>query len=277
MPELPEVETICNSLRPHLCGQTIINTQTTTPTLRIPINQQQLQQTCQNQKILTITRRAKYLIITLTNNNALIIHLGMTGSFNIKPKNTPLAKHDRIIWQLANNQSWRYNDIRKFGSVIPTTTQDLYSPTSPLAKLGLEPLTNQLNHKYLYNACQTHKTTIKNLIMNQHIIVGVGNIYANEALFASHIHPKHPTQTITPNQSKTLTKQIKQILKQAIQCGGSTISDYHNIDGSEGHFQQKLKIYGKANQPCLNCGEKHLIQRTTITGRASFHCNNCQK
>ncbi|MFA6815878.1 MAG: bifunctional DNA-formamidopyrimidine glycosylase/DNA-(apurinic or apyrimidinic site) lyase [Lentisphaeria bacterium] len=274
MPELPEVETITRSLQKHLQGATIIDSEVLCP-LRHTVTTSELRDFCHLQTIAKITRRAKYILVHFQNSSGLLLHLGMTGSFIITPDNHTPDKHEHIYWLLADGRRWRFLDPRRFGSLYLIPDFNATSAPSILRTLGIEPLSRKFTAKYLWDQCKNHTIPIKNLIMDQTKIAGIGNIYANEALFASRIHPKTPANTLSLTTLQKLATNIKFILRDAIAAGGTTISDYKQPDGSEGHFKVHLQIYDRLDQPCLKCGTP--IQRIKIGGRSSFFCPKCQK
>ena len=277
MPELPEVETVCRSLKVHLLGRTITDVKATVSSLRTDVNLPKLKSTCIGQVISNIRRRAKYIFVTLSDNNALILHFGMTGACRICPVDDPIAKHDRIVWSLSDNTSWRFVDPRRFGSVQTCPVTALNGDSSPLPQLGPEPLGNQFNGSYLYDLTRSRTRAIKNLVMDQKFVVGVGNIYANEALFCASLRPQRQSGSLSRRQCDKLVSAIKAVLTAAIAAGGTTISDFRSPDGTEGHFQVQLQVYGKTNTPCPNCGDQHPLKRIVIGGRSSFYCPNCQR
>jgi formamidopyrimidine-DNA glycosylase len=276
MPELPEIETISRHLSANIVDSVIKQIIVRAKSLRWPINQQ-LNKILTNYKITNITRRAKYLLITCRNpknqsTGNLIIHLGMSGKLTIMPPNTPLQKHDHVDFILNNDSVVRYNDPRRFGMILWTTADPLQHKL--LRHLGLEPFAKQCNANYLFNQAQNKRLPIKQFIMDNKIIVGVGNIYANEALFAAKIHPLCPANTLTLIQFKLLLQKIRKILKQAIALGGTTLKDFLDPLGKSGTFVNLLKIYGKAQQSCSCCNTS--IEQLKIGQRTTFYCPNCQ-
>ncbi|HBB52906.1 MAG TPA: DNA-formamidopyrimidine glycosylase [Legionellales bacterium] len=269
MPELPEVQTTCDGILPYLKQQTIEEVVVRTPKLRWPIPQN-LKQILLHQKILNVSRRAKYIIIHLTQGY-LMIHLGMSGHLRILKETLLPAKHDHIDIILENGHILRYNDPRRFGAFLYTEDLEHF----PLfQKLGPEPLSEAFNSQYLLESCRNKTVPIKNHIMNQHIVVGVGNIYASEALFLAHIHPLRQAESIQLEELEALVQAIQLILKEAIRQGGTSISDYMNSEGKPGYFSQQLKVYQREGKPCLVCQTP--IQSLRIGQRSSFFCPRCQ-
>ena len=270
MPELPEVETICQGLRPHVKQRTIIKVVVRNSRLRWPIVNK-LPALLKNQHITTIDRRAKYLLFNL-DSGTLIVHLGMSGTLHLVDSNKPIIKHDHVDIVLNNNQIIRYNDPRRFGAILWTEQAIAEHPL--LSKLGPEPLTHKFTGKILFNAAQKRRIPVKAFIMDNKVVVGVGNIYATEALFKVGIHPAKAANTIDLDKYLALAKEIKITLKKAIAKGGTTLKDFSNINGAPGYFAQTLQVYGRAQQPCLNC--KTLLSSVIIAQRTSVFCSNCQ-
>jgi len=275
MPELPEVEVICQGLLPHLLGRTFMNVRCSGKQLRVPVLCKEMDSELCGQKITSISRRAKYLILKADGGTALIIHLGMTGNMGIFAAESAIKKHDHVRWQLDNNTELRFNDARRFGAVhlLPAKNavrqeKQFFSATGP------EPLSRSCSVAYLTRQAARRKIGIKKFIMDSHMIAGIGNIYANESLFRAGIHPERPAASLSAKEWKSLLSIIRKTLKHAIQCGGSTISDFVDASGKGGYFQMNFRIYGKAGEGCSECGE--LILKETIGGRASFFCPLCQ-
>lgn len=268
MPELPEVETTRQGILPYLQDQVIDHLIIRTPRLRWAISRELF--TLSSEKIIGIKRRAKYLIIEL-EIGYIIVHLGMSGSLRIVSDQDPVDKHDHVDMMLTNGKILRYNDPRKFGAWLWTATLERFSLFS---KLGPEPLSNAFTGDYLFAKSRKRQTVVKAWLMNNEIVVGVGNIYANEVLFSCKIHPKTVVSTLTQQQCEQLAMQIKQILRQAIKQGGTTLQDFIQPDGRPGYFKQSLQVYGRKDEPCVCCG--HLIGTIVIGQRTSFYCPICQ-
>jgi formamidopyrimidine-DNA glycosylase len=273
MPELPEVENLVRQLKSSILNRTILSSITLSPRLRRDIPKD-LSKNTTHTKINTITRRAKYIIMTLSNAYSLIIHLGMTGRINIIKDVYTTQKHDHLIMRLSDDLTMVYNDPRRFGLVDLTNTNGL-SEHKLFNHLGVEPLSEEFNSTYLLTKLKDKQSAIKNVIMNNEIIVGVGNIYASEALFLSHIRPDRIAGSITEKEATLLVESIKKILQQAINSGGSSIRDFVSIDNKKGGFQKLFKVYGRRGSPCLDC--ESIIEKITQAGRSSFFCPQCQK
>lgn len=268
MPELPEVEVSRMGISPHLVGNTIHSFTFRTPKLRwaIPSQLKQLE----GQVIRHIHRRAKYLLIETDTGNA-IIHLGMSGSLRILDGDFPPSKHDHVDLKLTNGTILRYNDPRRFGAWLfsePNTEHPV------LSTMGPEPFSETFSASYMADKAHNKRVAVKQFIMDNKVVVGVGNIYANESLFKAHIHPLTPTNLVTLEQWQRLVPLIKQTLATAIEQGGTTLKDFAQADGKPGYFAQELQVYGKKGQPCPQCDTA--IQEVKIGQRNSFFCANCQ-
>ncbi|MDO4643889.1 MAG: bifunctional DNA-formamidopyrimidine glycosylase/DNA-(apurinic or apyrimidinic site) lyase [Cardiobacteriaceae bacterium] len=271
MPELPEVETTRAGIAPYLENERIQSVNTYTDKLRQPLDLQKLKELC-GRRILRIERRGKHLLLhTDEAKQVLHIHLGMSGSLRITDSHTPLKKHDHFIVTLKNGKQLRYHDPRRFGLIAILNSDDF---PSSLTSLGLEPLSEAFSGNKLYLQTRGKTGAIKNHIMNQKYLVGVGNIYATEALFHSHIHPARCADSLSHAECEKLNRQIKNVLQAAIEQGGTTLRDFLHPDGTHGYFSQTLSIYGKAGQPCPICRET--LQSERIGGRSSVFCLSCQ-
>jgi len=271
MPELPEVETTCKGISKHLINKTVAKVIIRQPKLRWPIPARLKKELPQN-KIISVKRRAKYILIA-TNAGTLIIHLGMSGSLRIVKANTPFDKHDHFDLVLKNRTCLRLHDPRRFGAVLWTKKPILEHKL--LCKLGPEPLSSEFTNDYIYEKSRKRKVNIKQFIMNGHIVVGVGNIYASEALFLAGIHPRKAAGSISLPRYEKLVKSIKQVLTAAIKQGGTTLKDFTQSDGKPGYFQQQLNVYGRAGEACAVCGKT--ISRCVLGQRTTYYCTHCQK
>ena len=271
MPELPEVETTCRGIAPHIEKQAISNVIVRNRNLRWPIPTG-LKKKLQGSVIQSVQRRGKYLLIT-TPVGTLIIHLGMSGSLRIIETGEKPEKHDHFELQLGNGKALRLRDPRRFGCVLFTTEDPLQH--SLLKTLGPEPLSRTFNSELLFTKSRKRKTSIKQFIMDSKIVVGVGNIYASESLYLAGIRPTRRAGSISRSEAAALVKAIKQILKQAIKQGGTTLKDFTNSSGKPGYFQQKLKVYDRGGEACGKCNKP--IRQITLGQRSTFYCSNCQK
>ena len=271
MPELPEVETTVNGIKPWLENKKIKQINVYNQSLRWKIPDD-LPKKYLAEKIVSVTRRAKYILVHLESEATIIIHLGMSGSLVINTNDKPLAKHDHFEMIMDDNTVLRYNDPRRFGCVLDT--QD-YIEHKLLKHLGPEPLTDEFNGKLLKTKAKNKTLAVKNFIMDGKVVVGVGNIYASEALFMAKINPNKPTNKVSLVKYNTLAGTIKKVLSNAIKSGGTTLNDFVNAEGKPGYFAQKLMVYGRTGKPCVIC-EKPITQKT-IGQRSTFYCTNCQK
>lgn len=271
MPELPEVETTRCGIEPHLKNKTISKMVIRQHQLRWAI-EKHLATSLTQQRIRQVTRRGKYLLLHCTQGT-LIIHLGMSGSIRILQQEIRASKHDHVDIVLVNGTSLRFNDPRRFGCVLWTDEDPLLHPL--LKELGPEPLTTEFDAEYLYQRSRNKNIAIKLFLMDSKVVVGVGNIYANEALFAAGIHPLSPAKLIDKKQYNKLVLVIKKILTKAIESGGTTLRDFTKSDGKPGYFSQQLKVYGRGGLPCVKC--KTELQETRLGQRATVFCSTCQK
>lgn len=270
MPELPEVETTLRGLTPYLLGQSIVEVTIRNAHLRWPIPAE-LPELLRGKTVQTMTRRAKYLLFKF-EHGTLLIHLGMSGSLRLLTEYQPADKHDHFELLLQNGNRMRLRDPRRFGSVL----WQVEGATHPLlSRLGAEPLQATFTAEQLYQAAQRCRRAIKILLMENKVVVGVGNIYANEALFRSGIAPFCPANQLGVAQCEKLVREIKNTLTEAIAQGGSSLRDYVNSDGKQGYFQQNYSVYGREGQPCRRCATP--IKMLRQGQRASFYCPHCQQ
>ncbi len=275
MPELPEVEVICRGLQPHLLDRTILDIRCSGKKLRSQVECQELKDELCDGKIVSLTRRAKYLVLKMDKGSGLIIHLGMTGNLGIFPPGSPQKPHDHVCWRLDNNTELRYNDARRFGSVrLLSAKNGRAEERCFFSAIGPEPLSRACSTAYLMQRATRRKQAIKTFLMDSHVVAGIGNIYANETLFRARIHPQQPASSLSAKQWKRVLIVLRKTLNHAIDCGGSTISDFVNASGEGGYFQMNFRIYGKAGEPCSSCNT--LIEKIQLSGRASFFCPRCQ-
>ena len=270
MPELPEVETTLRGIAPHLEGQTVRDVVIRNGHLRWPVPPG-LPALLRGKTVRELQRRAKYLLIVF-DHGTLLLHLGMSGSLRILPQHTPAEKHDHFDLILASGELMRLRDPRRFGAVLWHTGEITTHPL--LAELGPEPLEAGFDAKYLYRATRTRSAAIKLVLMDNHVVVGVGNIYANEALFRAGIRPQTSAQRLSRMRCERLVQEVRAVLHAAIEKGGSTLRDFIHSDGSSGYFQQHYFVYGRTGEPCLRCG--HAIRQLRQGQRSSFWCAHCQ-
>ena len=271
MPELPEVETTRRGLAAHLTGLTIADVIIRNANLRWPIPRN-LPRLLRGLSILTLNRRAKYLLMDC-GSGTLILHLGMSGSLRILPAGIRAEKHDHFDLILDNSTLMRLRDPRRFGAVL-WHSGDVHTHTL-LASLGPEPLEENFDAHYLHQATRGRSVSIKQCIMDNHIVVGVGNIYANEALFRAGIKPQLAAGKLSLPRCANLVTEIRATLAEAIQLGGSSLRDFVNTSGQPGYFQQHYWVYGRGGEPCRRCGT--IIKKIKQGQRSSFYCGRCQK
>ncbi len=271
MPELPEVETTLRGLAPHLDGQIVKGVVIRNASLRWPIPAQ-LNKSIAGLKILSLTRRAKYILLDCGDGH-LLLHLGMSGSLRVLPRATPPQKHDHFDLVLANGNIMRLTDPRRFGAVLWVEGDPLQHKL--LCELGIEPLEKSFDGEWLFRATRSRKAAIKLVLMDAHTVVGVGNIYANEALFHAGIRPTRSALRVTRAQCDLLVTCIKTTLKKSIKAGGSTLRDFVGSGGEPGYFQQDYFVYGRAAQPCRRCGA--MVRLLRQGQRSTFYCPTCQK
>lgn len=271
MPELPEVETSRRGIEPHILGQTVSQVIIRQKKLRWPIPTR-LKTELPQSKILSVKRRGKYLLLE-SDTGTLIIHLGMSGSLRITDTCTAAEKHEHVDICFKNKIVLRYKDPRRFGAVLWTKKDPLKHKL--LIDLGPEPLSDAFSAEHLYEYSHNRKIPIKTFIMNSHIVVGVGNIYASESLFMAGISPKRQAGNISLQRYQKLFEAIQNVLKLAIDQGGTSLRDFTRSDGKPGYFQQILNVYGRTGQPCHKCGKA--IKQLTQQQRSSYYCSNCQR
>jgi formamidopyrimidine-DNA glycosylase len=271
MPELPEVETTARGIAPHVTGRIIARLAVHEPRLRWRVDPK-LAAWAQGQRIVGVHRRAKYLLLELERGH-LLVHLGMSGSLRVLPTSTARETHDHFDLEMDSGWLLRFNDPRRFGSLMYFTAEPAEHPL--LNKLAPEPLDDAFDAAYLHAVTRTRKVAIKLAIMNSQLVVGVGNIYASESLFRAGIRPGRAARSLTQKECAALVKAIKAVLSDAIRAGGTTLRDYVGASGEPGYFRQKLYVYERADEPCRRCGKpiKHRVQGQ----RSTYFCAGCQQ
>jgi len=271
MPELPEVETTRRGITPYILDQPIAAVKIRNRKLRWPVPAS-LNKSLTGQCITRTDRRGKYLLL-YTPRGCLIVHLGMTGSFLIIRDDTPPRKHDHLDVVFENTVRLRFHDPRRFGSIHYTTKDP--EQHKLLRDMGPEPLSDAFNGNYLYRQARKRKQAVKTFIMDNHIVPGVGNIYASESLFQSGIHPGRAAGRISQKRYDDLVLQVKKVLLQAIEKGGTTLRDFVSGEGNPGYFRQQLQVYGRDGLPCLECDKT--IKLIRLGQRSSYYCPACQR
>jgi len=270
MPELPEVETSRRGIAPWVENQQVCEVIIRDRRLRWPVPIE-IDQQLPGQEILSVRRRAKYLLFETAVGSAML-HLGMSGSVRIIDSDEPAAKHDHVDIRFSSGKALRFRDPRRFGSLLWTTNPDEHEL---LRNLGPEPLSREFDGDYLWQKSRGRRVSIKQFIMNATIVVGVGNIYASEALFMARIHPKRAAGKFSAERMTRLSDAIKSVLELAIEAGGTTLRDFHGGDGEPGYFKQQLDVYGREGLPCADC--KKPIQAIVLGQRSTFYCTQCQR
>ena len=270
MPELPEVETTLRGIKPHIIGRVILEVNVRNRNLRWPVSRKVY--SLAGSKFIHIKRRGKYILIDV-NDGTLLIHLGMSGSLRIVEYDQEFRKHDHVDIKLDSGKSLRYHDPRRFGCMLFHSGN--VNNHKLLKHLGPEPLDEEFCGEFLYSKSRGRNVSIKQFIMNAKTVVGVGNIYACEALFFSGINPKRSASKISRERFNKLAKNIKMVLQSSIEMGGTTLRDFVNEVGEPGYFKQSLMVYGREEEQCTKCDKT--ISRIVQTGRSTFYCPSCQR
>jgi formamidopyrimidine-DNA glycosylase len=270
MPELPEVETARRGIAPHMEGRRVTALTVRDRRLRWPVPPALVRE-LPGQRIESVTRRGKYLLIA-TQAGTAILHLGMSGSLRVLPKGTPPQKHDHVDIELDSGELLRLRDPRRFGSLLWTHGDP--AKHALLHKLGPEPLSDDLSGEYLFGRSRGRKVAVKQFIMDSHIVVGVGNIYASESLFLAAIRPQRAAGRVSRKEYDALARAIKKVLEASIKAGGTTLRDFMREDGEPGYFKQRLRVYDREGLACYRCGGTILAKATGQ--RMTYYCPDCQ-
>ncbi len=270
MPELPEVETSRRGIEPYLVGERIDKIVIRERGLRWPIHAD-VKKHLTGQTVTSVSRRAKYLLIN-TGNGSAMIHLGMSGSVYIVDHDTPAGVHEHFDFDLASGKTLRYRDPRRFGSLHWSKDPAQHKL---IRSLGPEPLGDSFSGEYLWRRSRGRRVSIKQFVMNAGIVVGVGNIYASEALFLAGINPHRAAGRVALHRYEVLAEQIRSVLQKAIAAGGTTLRDFYGGDGEPGYFLQQLVVYGRDGEPCRTCARP--ISVVIIGQRSTFYCKDCQR
>lgn len=282
MPELPEVEVLRRSLEPRLVGERIARVEVVNASLREAVDAARLRADCSGRKVVALRRRAKYLLIDLEGGRTLIVHLGMSGRLTLVGASEPAEAHEHVAFYLDSDQRLRFRDPRRFGLVFSTETDGL--ETGPrFAHLGVEPLGREggarlggdFDGAFLAQAASGRRSPVKTFLMDARVVVGVGNIYAAEALFRAGVHPTRSVRRISRRRWDRLAEAVREVLSGAIREGGTTLNDFADADGQAGYFQVSLSVYGRPGQPCLRCSTP--IRRIVQANRSTFYCPRCQR
>lgn len=272
MPELPEVEVIRQGMEPHVVGRCVVAVSGSGRKMRLPLPRKALQHLVKGYCFTAVRRRAKYLLFSLNSGAVMVIHLGMTGRLGLFAEDAATAKHDHLRLLLDSGMELRFNDARRFGSV-----QLFESPEKLetfLAPLGVEPFSPHFSAEYLQQKALGRSQPIKNYLMDNRVVVGIGNIYASEILFAAKIEPRNAVNRITPATWRKIVSETRRILDRAIAQGGTTIANFVQFSGNSGYFQNELLVYGRAGALCRCC--RTAVNKIVQAGRATYYCPSCQ-
>lgn len=271
MPELPEVETVRRGLEGSIAGLRILRVIVRERGLRQPVPAD-LAERLSGRRILSVGRRGKYLLLH-TDAETLLIHLGMSGRLWLLPGNTPASLHDHVDLQMEQGHTLRFHDPRRFGLMLLCNGDCANHPL--LVDIGPEPLGSDFSGSYLWSRSRGRRVAIKSFLMDSHVVAGIGNIYASEALFRARIHPARPAARIARHRYDDLAASVRVTLARAIDSGGTTLRDFSGISGTAGYFGQRLEVYGRAGEACSRCGSAIVCRR--IGQRSSFYCPHCQR
>jgi formamidopyrimidine-DNA glycosylase len=274
MPELPEVEVIRRGLASTLTGRRITRVLIQNRRLRLPLPRGRLKGWIEGREVTSVTRRAKYLLITVETGARLVVHLGMSGRLALVSEGTPRKNHDHVRFILDGGLELRFNDARRFGS-LQVVAPEGGDGVELFAGIGPEPFSRKFSAAYLFERTRGRMRPIKNLLMDGAVVAGIGNIYASEALFVAGIDPTRPAGELDRGACRRLVRACRQVLQRAIACGGTTISDFVNSSGVAGSFQCELQVYGRDAEACRRCGSP--IRRRVLAGRATYSCPVCQR
>ena len=277
MPELPEIETVKIGIEKIALGSVINSTKIFRRDLRFPI-EENLEKLILNKRVLGVGRRSKYLLLFLNKKITLVLHLGMSGKINVSisgENEYKAEKHDHLIMSFDNGFLLIYNDPRRFGFV--ETIQGDYIKYKRFKNMGMEPLSKNFDGKHLWLKIKNSSRNLKNILMDQKVVAGLGNIYVSEALWDSQIKPTRVGKNMSLTDCKKLVVSIKKVLEKAIKCGGTTLKDFRQVGGDVGYFQNKLQVYGKEGHACFRRKCKGTVEKTIIRSRSTFYCATCQK
>ena len=277
MPELPEVETVCRGIAPFITGHDFANVVTTRPNLRVDFPELFAERLIGHQ-VARVERRAKYILIHSVSGACLVIHLGMSGQIKMVQAGedyTPI-KHDHMFLHFDDGRQLVYNDPRRFGFVLLYDDARDMAQDKIFARMGPDPYSEAFTADFLFTALSKRQMPIKTALLDQHMVVGLGNIYVCEALFMAGIHPARLSSSVSKVEAQALYKTIRAVLDKAIAAGGSTLRDYRRADGKLGYFQHEFQVYGRENAPCYTCKDG-VVARMVQAGRSSFYCPVCQK
>lgn len=274
MPELPEIEVLRRSLEPHLVGDRIERVEVRNPALREPVRSRELSRRVTDREVETLRRRAKYLLIDLEGGQTVVVHLGMSGRLTLVPAGTPLEPHEHVALHLRSGRRLRLRDPRRFGLLFSLPTKEIAGDPH-FIHLGVEPLEPGFSGEVLARAAEGRRGPVKPFLMDATVVVGLGNIYATEALFCAGVHPSRSVRRISAGRWDRVAEAGKAVLRRAIDQGGTTLNDFADGEGRSGYFQVSLGVYGREGEPCAVCGAP--IRRIVQAGRSTFYCTRCQR
>jgi len=273
MPELPEVETIRTGLEPHLVGRTFEQVEISDPRLTRPLDPREVAAELEGERVAAVERRGKYLVVRFETGRVLLIHLRMTGSLLHASRDAAAGDaYVRAVVRLDNDSDVAYRDVRRFGTWLLLEPGELEPYLAE--RVGKEPLGSGLTTRSLTDRLARRKAPLKAVVLDQRVFAGVGNIYADEALWWARLHPLRPANTLTPEELKALVRSIRRALRLGIARQGATLRDYRNANGEAGGMQSEFRVYGRDGDPCTRCG--HPIEKTRAGGRGTWFCPNCQ-
>ena len=277
MPELPEVETVKGGMEKAMLGKRLASIDVYRRDLRFPLPDD-FEAALEGQRVTALSRRGKYALLFTDNGKCMVLHLGMSGRILIHGPEFPYspAKHDHIVFTMEDGMRLVFHDPRRFGMIYLYEESD-WERKPPFDKMGPEPLGNHFSGEALYERLKSRKTPMKNALLDQQIVAGLGNIYVCEALYEARIHPQRPAKDVSAAECETLALVIRSVLERAIEAGGSTLRDYKKTDGSLGYFQYNFSVYDRAGEPCPDCSCEEGVQRIVQSGRSSFYCTKCQR
>ena len=267
MPELPEVETIRSQLAPRLAGRTLVRVEILDPRLTRPIDLFEVAEELEGDSIVAVERRGKYLVVRLESGLALLVHLRMTGSFGFEP-----TSHERAVLELDDGTRLAYRDVRRFGTWL--VLEDVELEPYLAGKNGPEPLGARFTTEWLAARLAARRAPVKAVLLDQRVVAGLGNIYADEALWRARVNPLRPAESLDPDEVRRVHRAIRAALRAGIKRQGSTLSDYRTPEGSRGEMQEEFRAYGRDGLPCRRCGTT--ISKTRVGGRGTWYCPRCQ-
>ena len=274
MPELPEAETVARQLSRYLSGKTITRVAVFAKRLREPLDLASLARVTVGNKVEGTRRRGKFIFVDVGGGGTVLLHLGMSGTCRVCPPGTPRGRHEHVVFDLDSGESWRYVDPRRFGMVTASPVREGAWLPAGLQTMGPEPLGDDFTATDLFARTRRRTTPIKQLLLDQRTVAGIGNIYASEILFRARIRPSRQAGSLSRASCQRVVDESRAVLTEAVAMGGTTIDSHTNVDGSMGRFVQKLRVYGRAGEACVVCDGS--VKRQVHGGRSTFYCSRCQ-